>query len=173
MGKGWKEWVGGGVWSGGVGVWRERVVSFCWYKSLHTNLLCAFDYIQVCHGDIKAENVMVTGWNWALLTDVASFKPVYLPEDNPADFNFFFDTSRRRTCYIAPERFLDSKQTEFLLMGGLSTAATTENKSSSGPSLPDMDLARHQRGKLMPAMDIFSAGYGIAAKASHQKYCSR
>lgn len=26
-------------------------------------------------------------------------------QDNPADFSFFFDTSSRRTCYVAPERF--------------------------------------------------------------------
>lgn len=36
----------------------------------------------------------------------SSFKQTYLPEDNPADFSYFFDTSGRRTCYIAPERFL-------------------------------------------------------------------
>jgi len=36
--------------------------------------------VQVCHGDIKSENVMVTSWNWLLLTDFASFKPTYLPE---------------------------------------------------------------------------------------------
>ena len=59
----------------------------------------------ICHGDIKLENVMITSWNWVLLTDFASFKPTYLPEDNPADYNYFFDTSRRRTCYVAPERF--------------------------------------------------------------------
>lgn len=28
-------------------------------------------------------------------------------QDNPADYSFFFDTSRRRTCYVAPERFVD------------------------------------------------------------------
>ena len=36
---------------------------------------------------------------------ITTFKPTALPEDNPADFSYFFDTSRRRTCYIAPERF--------------------------------------------------------------------
>ena len=61
----------------------------------------------VFHGDIKSENVMVTSWGWVYLTDFASaFKPVYLPEDNPADFTFYYDTSSRRTCYLAPERFL-------------------------------------------------------------------
>lgn len=58
------------------------------------------------HGDIKTENIMVTTWNWAYLTDFAFYKPAYLPEDNPADFSFYFDTSSRRLCYLAPERFL-------------------------------------------------------------------
>lgn len=113
---------------------------------------------KVCHGDIKTENVMVTGWNWVLLTDIASFKPAFLPEDNPADFNFFFDTSRRRSCYIAPERFLDSRQADQLLARGSSTVANGDSQSNSDPSLPDMDLVRHQQGTLTPEMDIFSAG---------------
>ncbi|KAI0213060.1 Phosphoinositide 3-kinase regulatory subunit 4 [Lamellibrachia satsuma] len=77
-------------------------------KWLAFQLLCAINQchkLQVCHGDIKSENVMITSWNWLLLTDFASFKPSYLPQDNPADFSYFFDTSRRRTCCLAPERF--------------------------------------------------------------------
>ncbi|CAL8249501.1 unnamed protein product [Boreogadus saida] len=103
----------------------------------------------VRHGDIKTENVMVTSWNWVLLTDFASFKPTFLPEDNPADFNYFFDTSRRRTCYIAPERFVD---------GSMFTA---ENDQTT----PLVDLSNNNqrsRGDLRPAMDIFSAGCVIA-----------
>uniref|UniRef100_A0A3B5MVE6 non-specific serine/threonine protein kinase n=1 Tax=Xiphophorus couchianus TaxID=32473 RepID=A0A3B5MVE6_9TELE len=103
----------------------------------------------VRHGDIKTENVMVTGWNWVLLTDFASFKPTYLPEDNPADFNYFFDTSRRRTCYIAPERFVD---------GSMFTTESDQNT-------PLVDLTsnnQRSRGELRPAMDIFSAGCVIA-----------
>ena len=98
---------------------------------------------------------MVTGWIWILLTDIASFKPAILPEDNPADFNFFFDTSRRRSCYIAPERFLDSRQAD--QMSGVLTAVDPQSKSKDH-SLPDMDFVRHQQGNLTPAMDIFSAG---------------
>ncbi|EGG07444.1 uncharacterized protein MELLADRAFT_35562, partial [Melampsora larici-populina 98AG31] len=60
----------------------------------------------VAHGDIKSENVIVTSWNWVFLTDFSTaFKPTYLPEDDPADFSYFFDTSSRRSCYLAPERF--------------------------------------------------------------------
>ncbi|XP_077453778.1 phosphoinositide 3-kinase regulatory subunit 4 [Stigmatopora argus] len=103
----------------------------------------------VRHGDIKTENVMVTSWNWVLLSDFASFKPTYLPEDNPADFNYFFDTSRRRTCYIAPERFVD---------GSMFAAESDQNT-------PLVDLSsgnQRSRGELKQAMDIFSAGCVIA-----------
>lgn len=31
-------------------------------------------------------------------------------QDDPSYFTFFFDTSRRRTCYLAPERFYPSHQ---------------------------------------------------------------
>ncbi|KAK5165581.1 Serine/threonine-protein kinase [Saxophila tyrrhenica] len=79
-------------------------------KWLAFQLLCAVRDCHargVFHGDIKSENVLVTSWGWVYLTDFASaFKPVYLPEDNPADFSFYYDTSARRTCYLAPERFL-------------------------------------------------------------------
>ena len=36
--------------------------------------------LGVCHGDIKSENLVMTSWNWLLLTDFASFKPTFLPE---------------------------------------------------------------------------------------------
>lgn len=88
---------------------------------------------EVYHGDIKTENALVTSWNWLYLTDFSgSFKPVYLPEDNPADFSFFFDISGRRTCYLAPERFL-----------------------SQGEVMSN-------RGGVTWAMDIFSVGCVIA-----------
>jgi phosphoinositide-3-kinase, regulatory subunit 4 len=83
-------------------------------KWIAFQLLCAVRDCHnqgVFHGDIKAENVLVTSWGWVYLTDfAAAYKPVYLPEDNPADFSYYYDTSARRTCYIAPERFLAAGQ---------------------------------------------------------------
>ncbi|ORX99188.1 ARM repeat-containing protein [Basidiobolus meristosporus CBS 931.73] len=95
---------------------------------------------QIYHGDLKAENVLVTSWNWVLLSDFSSFKPTYLPEDNPADFSFFFDTSSRRCCYLAPERFYNSGHEE-------------ENTSFENS---------RKETKLTEAMDIFSLGCVIA-----------
>lgn len=81
-------------------------------KWIAFQLLCALrdcHSLDVFHGDIKSENVLVTSWNWLYLSDFSSsFKPTFLPEDNPADFSFYFDTSGRRTCYLAPERFLET-----------------------------------------------------------------
>ncbi|GFN76933.1 phosphoinositide 3-kinase regulatory subunit 4 [Plakobranchus ocellatus] len=111
-------------------------------KWIAFQLLCALNQchkVQVCHGDIKAENVLLTGWNWLLLTDFASFKPTSIPFDNPADYSYFFDTSRRRVCYIAPERFIGRPPAE---VGGNAEAVKTQKVYK----------------ELNPAMDIFSAG---------------
>ncbi|CCH44110.1 phosphoinositide-3-kinase, regulatory subunit [Wickerhamomyces ciferrii] len=90
---------------------------------------------DVTHGDIKTENILVTSWNWILLTDFAPFKPVYLPEDNPGSFSFFFDTSQRRTCYLAPERFLNND---------------------------DYDVELNEGAIITKEMDVFSLGCAIA-----------
>ena len=75
-------------------------------------------------------------------------------QDNPADFSYFFDTSRRRTCYIAPERFVESswRTAEVESLG---------NQGNDGPSnLGNLDLTTSEvkKGDLTPAMDIFSVG---------------
>lgn len=116
---------------------RERNVS------LHgTSLLLSVRQLtptgQISHGDIKTENVGVSSWNWVYLTDFASFKPTYLPLDDPSTFSFFFDTSSRRTCYLAPERFY----------------------------APDSEMAKRKEGlefgkkdgKVTEAMDVFALG---------------
>ena len=63
-------------------------------------------------GDIKCENLMVTSWNWIFLTDFSPFKPTFLPEDNPADYSFYFE-SARSGCYLAPERFYRHTEVQY------------------------------------------------------------
>lgn len=105
-------------------------------KWLAFQLLCGLRDCHardIFHGDIKTENTLVTSWNWLYLSDFSSsFKPTTLPEDNPADFSYYFDTAGRRTCYLAPERFLAAGET------------------------PD------PKAQITWAMDVFSAGCVIA-----------
>lgn len=76
------------------------------------------------------------------LTDFASYKPTFLPLDDPADFSFFFDTSGRRTCYIAPERFY--------------VAGSEISKRKANLDFDKRD------GKVLESMDVFSLGCVIA-----------
>ncbi|KAI8979775.1 hypothetical protein BDF20DRAFT_913285 [Mycotypha africana] len=101
---------------------------------------------NVYHGDFKTENVLVTTWNWAYIADYAFYKPTYLPENNPADFSYFFDTSYRRTCYIAPERFYKS---------GTEIDQKMRQKA-------DGDEQLTYKSELTDKMDIFSTGCVIA-----------
>jgi phosphoinositide-3-kinase regulatory subunit 4 len=102
---------------------------------------------KISHGDIKSENILVTSWNWIYLTDFASYKPTYLPLDDPSDFSFFFDTSGRRTCYIAPERFY--------------THVTNPEISAKKSRIAE-DPEGKRDGKVTESMDCFSVGCVIA-----------
>jgi phosphoinositide-3-kinase regulatory subunit 4 len=95
------------------------------------------------HGDIKTENIACTSWNWLFLTDIAFYKPTYLPADNPADYSFYFESQSRRRCYLAPERFYTGTAKPAVL-------AISNNQPSSIDN------------QLTEAMDIFSLGCVIA-----------
>lgn len=91
------------------------------------------------------------------MSDFASFKPTYLPEDNPADYTYFFDTSRRRTCYVAPERFVKSYSESNHAKAGMLIGSSSLLSASIMDTLPQND-ASASSGNLLPEMDIFSAG---------------
>ncbi|QRG39740.1 hypothetical protein FDK38_004194 [Candidozyma auris] len=91
------------------------------------------DDLHICHGDIKTENLLISSSSWLTLTDFSQhIKPVYLQGDNPSEFVFYFDSSNRRTCYVAPERFYSKEE------------------------------APRKDAKLLSSMDLFSAGCAIA-----------
>lgn len=120
-------------------------------KWIAFQLICAVNEIhslQIVHGDIKTENVLVNSFLWVSLADFASYKPVYLSKNHPsADFNYYFDISRRRTCYLAPER-LDSTR-----------------DLSSPPASTDMivnEVMPPDPNEFKASMDIFSLGCVIA-----------
>ncbi|PWN52122.1 hypothetical protein IE53DRAFT_312700 [Violaceomyces palustris] len=141
---------------------------------------------KIPHGDLKCENILVTTSLMVYVTDfAASFKPAYLPLDDPADFSFFFDTSGRRTCYVAPERFYEAdseiakQKAAARLAGGTFpmpsdvTAAGALGRAtidvpgispagfSSDPYMDILGLGKRD-GKVTEAMDVFSLGCVIA-----------
>ena len=122
---------------------------------------------NVAHGDIKTENVLVTSWGWAFLTDFATFKPKTLPADNPSDYSFFFDTGGRRRCYVAPERFKDAgpaPKREATL--GEKTNETSTSSDGTGETHPEPE-PKHNSSPEEPlpydpfAADVFSLGCAL------------
>ncbi|KAK5683879.1 Serine/threonine-protein kinase [Elasticomyces elasticus] len=135
-------------------------------KWIAFQLLCALRDChakEIYHGDIKSENVMITSWGWVYLVDfAATFKPVYLPEDNPADFTYYYDTSNRRTCYLAPERFLAAGQApsekhkvqwnmDIFSMGCVLAELFTET-----PTFTLSQLFRYRRGEYDPTVPLLN-----------------
>ena len=116
---------------------------WCAYQVL--NALQQIEQASVVHGSITCENILVTTWNWIFLSDFASpFKPPCLPDDNPADFYFYFSSmtpqlTPRHCCYVAPERFYSPKD------------SNRRDLTSGGAG-----------GGYTHKMDVFSVGCAIA-----------
>ena len=130
-------------------------------KWLAYQLLCAIRDCHaqdIYHGDIKTENLLVTSWNWLYLTDFSSsFKPTTLPEDNPADFSFYFDTSSRRTCYVAPERFTKDSQPDSTsdlnwAMDMFSAGCVIAEMFLEGPIFSLSQVFKYRAGEYSPEM---------------------
>lgn len=117
--------------------------------------------LQVYHGDIKSENILLTSWGWLMLSDFAVFKPAYLPADNPTDFAYFYDTSSRGTCYIAPERFVATNSAAASCSTEDLYAASRDELEADGRSSPKMkglEQPSALTGEVNAAMDLFSVG---------------
>ncbi|WFD01244.1 non-specific serine/threonine protein kinase [Malassezia yamatoensis] len=124
---------------------------------------------HVAHGDLKCENILVTSSLLVYITDFASsFKPTYLPLNDPADFSRFFDTAGRRTCYVAPERFYESLEELTDRVNNLPQTnpevRDVENVSellTHEPYLEFLGLGR-PNGQVTEKMDVFSLGCVLA-----------
>ncbi|CAF0798186.1 unnamed protein product [Adineta steineri] len=79
-------------------------------KWIAYQLLIALKHIHhanITHGDLKIENILLTSYNWVLLSDFANFKPTFFAYEDPAEYYYYFNASQRNVCYLAPERFYD------------------------------------------------------------------
>lgn len=118
--------------------------------------------LGVMHGDLKPENIICTTWNWIVLTDFgSSFKPTLIPDEDPTDFQYYFDSMNRNRCYIAPERFY---RKEYIT----NKKKNNINESSTLSELNDLEDDYIQSSSKSPiviltsAMDIFSLGCVLA-----------
>ena len=62
---------------------------------------------NICHGDIKPENILLGSKLTTFLSDLSIFKPTYIKNNDIKIFNNLF--SKTGSCYLAPERFLDNE----------------------------------------------------------------
>ncbi|VDK86709.1 unnamed protein product [Onchocerca ochengi] len=53
---------------------EKRWIAYHLFKAL-----AQCEYAEVCHGDLKTQNILVSSYNWIQITDFASFKPASIP----------------------------------------------------------------------------------------------
>lgn len=127
-----------------------------------------FKCLEICHehglphGDIKLDNLMCTSSNWLVLTDFSSFKPVCIPDDDPTNFQYYFDPLSHNKCYLAPERFY--KRAVGRSQNTSAVPATEDQNGQSPVSSGIRKAYEHEVANdvLLPSMDIFSLGCAIA-----------
>lgn len=109
----------------------------------------------VYHGDLKCENVLVNSWKWVYVVDWAPYKPVNLPETDSSIFLFYFDTSQRRACYVAPERFGADGPKELTPEMDIYSAGCViaELFLDGQPLFTLADLFGYKRGEKKPVLD--------------------
>jgi serine/threonine protein kinase len=154
-----------------------------------------FKCLEICHehgiihGDIKPENVMCTTSNWVVLTDFSPFKPAFIPNDDPTDFQYYFDCMGRHRCYLAPERFYERSagttpsqqipdlrfQYAFSKQGqgqqgqgqqGSTPLGRFQRAGSAVASVVRRDTAATPSNSLTQAMDVFALGC-LMAEVTH------
>lgn len=121
-----------------------------------------FKCLEICHehdifhGDIKPENIMCTTSNWLVLTDFSPYKPTVVPDDDPTNFQYFFDCMSKHKCYLAPERFYKK---DIKLKNSDPQTVSNRNRSKTKIGYSDGDISHLQ---VTAAMDVFSLGCVMA-----------
>ncbi|CAG9324318.1 unnamed protein product [Blepharisma stoltei] len=116
----------------------------------------------ICHGDIKSDNFLLTSWNWVFLCDISSYyKPTFLKEGDLTSYKFYFTSTKRESCYMAPERFVKLQIPEGTFtkeMDIFSLGCCLAELYMDGKSLFSLtQLLAYQRGELDMAKIIAKA----------------
>ena len=68
--------------------------------------------MQIFHGDLKPQNILITSNLSVYLADFATYKPSYIYSNDLGSYTFYFgsyNTGNLNGCYLAPERLCDNK----------------------------------------------------------------
>lgn len=128
-----------------------------WFAYQMLNCLCHIHASNVCHGDIKSENCLVTSWDWLCFSDPASFKPTYMQEADLTVYKCFFVGSKRDVCNVAPERFNSESEKDGVLektMDIFSLGCVLAELFRDGqPLFTHAELLSYRRGAFSPELD--------------------
>ena len=100
---------------------------------------------KLFHGDLKSSNVLLTTSNHVFISDLATYKPLYVLEDALGEIRNFFSCTEN-ACLLAPEKFL-------------SKGAAQDNLGSYNYSL---NLLPPEEIEALQKMDVFSFGCLLA-----------
>ncbi|VDM51815.1 unnamed protein product [Angiostrongylus costaricensis] len=122
-----------------------------WYIYQIFKALAQCQKANVCHGDLKSQNVLISSWNWLQITDFAPYKPSYLP-------------------HVSPEMmFAQSVGSYFcsdvrLISEGVLTKLTRDLEDNPSSFTFFFDTSRHQHCYLAPERFLSSVDYEINHK---------
>ena len=66
--------------------------------------------LNIIHGDLNPENILLTSNLSVYISDIASFKPAFINIDDFANYNYYFgsnDNTSLKGFYLAPERIVE------------------------------------------------------------------
>lgn len=105
-------------------------------KWLAYQLLRAIEQLHacgLCHGNLTSDNVLVTSWNWLVLSDFAPYKPTFLPEDDPSEYYYYY--GNYNSSAVGSGSLPASSQSPHESSGTTSTSATSSNSRRSSCNL--------------------------------------
>eukprot|EP00392_Amoebophrya_sp_AT5.2_P003724 g3729.t1 len=133
--------------------------------------LCELHRQEIPHLDIKTENVfVVNGCERLILSDLGyPFKPVYLSENNPADFSFYFSSASyyyERRVFLAPERLVGDLEFALLTTGSKLPASLASRGTSATSSSTSASAAQLQQKNKLKNENLRGGGANANANAA-------